>query len=161
MMVLECRAPFLMSSRMLSYRAMVSSTFFWSQTPETGYVYDHLGIVEDNGVSIMSKGGENGPPVPAGPERTAPGPLRSAAPPRRRPVRCPGWTGRPVQARISDRIAAPLTYGVLYPVILLPARMDWEDRETLSCVLSHEHTLHQPVDAGAWVQEAEPSSRYA
>ena len=28
--------------------------------PETGYVYDHLGIVEDNGVSIMSKGGENG-----------------------------------------------------------------------------------------------------
>ena len=54
---------------------------------------------------------------------------------------------RPVQARISDRIAAPLTYGVLYPVILLPARMDWEDRETLSCVLSHEHTHIRRFDA--------------
>ncbi|MDE7219888.1 MAG: peptidoglycan DD-metalloendopeptidase family protein [Oscillospiraceae bacterium] len=47
---------------------------------------------------------------------------------------------RPVQARVSDRVAAPLTYGVLYPVILLPSGMDWRDRETLSCVLAHEHT---------------------
>ena len=54
---------------------------------------------------------------------------------------------RPVQARISDQIAAPLTYGVLYPVILLPARMDWEDRETLSCVLAHEHTHIRRFDA--------------
>lgn len=54
---------------------------------------------------------------------------------------------RPVQARVSDRIAAPLTYGVLYPVILLPAGMDWEDRETLSCVLAHEHTHIRRFDA--------------
>lgn len=54
---------------------------------------------------------------------------------------------RPVQARVSDRIAAPLTYGVLYPVILLPAGMDWVDRETLSCVLAHEHTHIRRFDA--------------
>lgn len=54
---------------------------------------------------------------------------------------------RPVQARVSDRIAAPLTYGVLYPVILLPAGMDWGDRETLSCVLAHEHTHIRRFDA--------------
>ena len=47
---------------------------------------------------------------------------------------------RPVQVRTSDRIAAPLTYGALYPVILLPRAMDLRDRDTLSCVLAHEHT---------------------
>lgn len=52
---------------------------------------------------------------------------------------------RPVQARISDRIAAPLTYGVLYPVILLPRGMDGGD--TLSCVLAHEHTHIRRFDA--------------
>ena len=30
---------------------------------------------------------------------------------------------RPVQVRTSDRIAAPLTYGIVYPVILLPRGM--------------------------------------
>lgn len=54
---------------------------------------------------------------------------------------------RPVQARVSDRITAPLTYGALYPVILLPAGMDWENRETLSCVLAHEHTHIRRFDA--------------
>lgn len=47
---------------------------------------------------------------------------------------------RPVQVRQSDRIASPLTYGVLYPVVLLPAGMDLEDAEVLSCVLAHEYT---------------------
>lgn len=47
---------------------------------------------------------------------------------------------RPVQVRTSDRIAAPLTYGALYPVILLPRAMDLRDRDALSCVLAHEHT---------------------
>lgn len=54
---------------------------------------------------------------------------------------------RPVQARTSDRIAAPLTYGILYPVILLPAGMDWRDGDTLSCVLSHEHEHIRRFDA--------------
>lgn len=43
---------------------------------------------------------------------------------------------RKVQARTSDRIAAPLTYGIVRPVILLPAGMDWTE---LTCVLEHEY----------------------
>ena len=49
---------------------------------------------------------------------------------------CP--TRRPVSIRVSDRIGAPLTYGVFRPVVLLPRDMDWEDRETLAYVLAHE-----------------------
>lgn len=52
---------------------------------------------------------------------------------------------RPIQARTSDRVAAPLTYGILYPVILLPRGM--EDGETLSCVLSHEYEHIRRFDA--------------
>ena len=52
---------------------------------------------------------------------------------------------RPVQVRTSDRIDAPLTYGVLYPVILLPRGI--EDREVLSCVLAHEHNHIRRFDA--------------
>ncbi len=47
---------------------------------------------------------------------------------------------RPVTVRQSDRIAAPLTYGILRPVILLPKSTDWDDRETLGYVLAHELT---------------------
>ena len=55
-----------------------------------------------------------------------------------------GWLAahplrRPVQARTSDRVAAPLTYGVLRPVVLLPAGMDWADRTALRFVLEHEY----------------------
>ena len=52
---------------------------------------------------------------------------------------------RPVQVRVSDRIDAPLTYGVLYPVILLPRGL--EDREVLSCVLAHEQNHIRRFDA--------------
>ncbi|MDE7262773.1 MAG: peptidoglycan DD-metalloendopeptidase family protein [Oscillospiraceae bacterium] len=52
---------------------------------------------------------------------------------------------RPVQVRVSERIDAPLTYGVLYPVILLPRGIT--DQEVLSCVLSHEHTHIRRFDA--------------
>ncbi|MDE7243640.1 MAG: M56 family metallopeptidase [Oscillospiraceae bacterium] len=45
-----------------------------------------------------------------------------------------------VQVRRSDRIAAPLTYGILQPVVLLPSRMDLSDRENLSYILEHEYT---------------------
>lgn len=44
---------------------------------------------------------------------------------------------RKVQVRTSDRVAAPLTYGVFRPVILLPAGMKWAG---LTCVLEHEYT---------------------
>lgn len=53
------------------------------------------------------------------------------------------WLGvrplrRLVRVRVCDRIASPLTYGVLRPVILLPASMDWTDTASMRCVLEHE-----------------------
>lgn len=45
---------------------------------------------------------------------------------------------RPISVRQSDRIAAPLTYGILRPVILLPKSAELNDAETLRCVLTHE-----------------------
>ena len=44
-----------------------------------------------------------------------------------------------VQIRQSDRISAPLTYGILKPVILMPKRTDWESRQQLQYVLMHEY----------------------
>ena len=54
---------------------------------------------------------------------------------------------RPVQVRFSDRIAAPLTYGVIYPVVLLPRGMDLADTAGLACVLEHEYTHIRRFDA--------------
>ncbi len=48
---------------------------------------------------------------------------------------------RRIAVRQSDRIAAPLTYGVFRPVILLPKSVDWTDGEALGYVLAHE-TVH-------------------
>ncbi len=45
---------------------------------------------------------------------------------------------RPVQARYSDQIESPLTYGVLYPVILLPKGFERMDGERLAFILTHE-----------------------
>ncbi len=45
---------------------------------------------------------------------------------------------RPVQVRCSDQIESPLTYGILWPVILLPKKMLREDEQRLSFVLAHE-----------------------
>lgn len=42
--------------------------------------------------------------------------------------------------RQSGRVSAPLTYGVLRPVILMPENMDWENRERVKYVLLHEST---------------------
>lgn len=46
---------------------------------------------------------------------------------------------RRVQVRQMDRISAPLTYGVLRPVLLLPSATDWSARERLSYVFLHEY----------------------
>ena len=59
------------------------------------------------------------------------------------PVDCPGLetclpTWRKVRLRVTDRIAAPLTYGLLRPVVLLPKTLDLRDEETVICVLAHE-----------------------
>lgn len=45
-----------------------------------------------------------------------------------------------VTVRVSDRIDTPLTYGVMHPVILLPKKTAWENREQLTYVLWHEYT---------------------
>lgn len=45
----------------------------------------------------------------------------------------------PVRIRQSDRIKAPLTYGVFRPVVLLPGKTDWTDEEKLRYVLTHEY----------------------
>lgn len=45
---------------------------------------------------------------------------------------------RHVQIKQSDQINAPLTYGVLYPVILLPKTTDWADKTKLDYILTHE-----------------------
>ena len=52
---------------------------------------------------------------------------------------------RKVALRQSDRIAAPLTYGVLRPVILLPAGANWSGPQ-LACALEHELVHIQRFD---------------
>lgn len=54
---------------------------------------------------------------------------------------------RPVLVRCSDQIEAPLTYGVLWPVILLPVNMDWKDETLLGFVLAHEMAHIRRFDA--------------
>lgn len=51
---------------------------------------------------------------------------------------------RNVQIRQIDGINAPLTYGVLRPVILLPKKTDWTDEIKLEYILTHElvHIRH-------------------
>lgn len=67
------------------------------------------------------------------------------------PVDCPGletWfqLRRKVEVRVTDQIAAPLTYGLLRPVILLPGTMDLTDKEALTCVLAHERAHIRRLD---------------
>jgi len=47
---------------------------------------------------------------------------------------------RSIDIRQSDKISAPLTYGIFHPVILLPKKTDWENTEQLDYVLYHEFT---------------------
>lgn len=46
---------------------------------------------------------------------------------------------RSISVRQSDRILAPLTYGILRPVILMPKKTDWKNTKQLLYVLSHEY----------------------
>ncbi|MEY8391532.1 M56 family metallopeptidase [Lachnospiraceae bacterium 45-W7] len=54
---------------------------------------------------------------------------------------------RTIQLRYSDRISAPLTYGVFCPVLLLPKRTDWGDETALAYVLTHEYVHIRRFDA--------------
>ena len=47
---------------------------------------------------------------------------------------------RTVSIRQSDKISAPLTYGIFRPVILMPKKTDWNNRTQLDYVLYHEFT---------------------
>lgn len=47
---------------------------------------------------------------------------------------------RTIQIKQSDRISAPLTYGIVRPVILMPKKTDWENSRQLEYVLLHEYT---------------------
>lgn len=67
------------------------------------------------------------------------------------PADCPGletWfqLRRRVEVRVTDQIAAPLTYGLFRPVILLPRTMDFKDEEALTCVLAHERAHIRRLD---------------
>lgn len=55
---------------------------------------------------------------------------------------------RHVQVRVSGRIASPLSYGLLRPVILLPKGMDRGDGRALYYVLLHEMMHIRALDAG-------------
>lgn len=54
---------------------------------------------------------------------------------------------RPIQVRYSDQIGAPLTYGILWPVLLLPKNMNWKDEETMGYILAHELSHIRRFDA--------------
>jgi|GEM_PF-1411598 len=54
---------------------------------------------------------------------------------------------RQISICISDKIAAPLTFGVLRPVILLPVDTDWDNESELNYVLTHEFVHIKRFDA--------------
>ena len=62
-------------------------------------------------------------------------------------VPMPEQAGVAANVRMLDGLASPLTYGVLRPVILLPADFDWHDEQKLTQVLAHErtHIRHRDV----------------
>ncbi len=54
---------------------------------------------------------------------------------------------RPLSVRQSDRIGAPLTYGIFCPVILLPKHTDLNDRQSVTFILEHECAHIRRFDA--------------
>lgn len=46
---------------------------------------------------------------------------------------------RPITIRQSNKIFAPLTYGIFKPIILMPQNTDWEDKQKLKYILLHEY----------------------
>lgn len=54
---------------------------------------------------------------------------------------------RRISIRQSSHFSAPLTYGVLHPVILMPASTRWEDTDSLKYVLAHEYVHIRRFDS--------------
>lgn len=52
---------------------------------------------------------------------------------RRHPLR------RTLSIQCSDRVSAPLSYGIVQPVILLPQHLDMKDTKLLEYILTHEY----------------------
>lgn len=48
-------------------------------------------------------------------------------------------TLRPVQVKTSGAVNAPVAYGLIRPVILLPENTDWTDEGQLTYILTHEY----------------------
>lgn len=46
---------------------------------------------------------------------------------------------RKITIRVSDQISSPVTYGVIYPVILLPKNLDHENSCVIESILTHEY----------------------
>ncbi len=54
---------------------------------------------------------------------------------------------RRISIRQSGRFSAPLTYGVLHPVILMPISTKWENTDSLEYVLAHEYVHIRRFDS--------------
>lgn len=54
---------------------------------------------------------------------------------------------RRISIRQSDRISGPLTYGIFRPVILMPKKTNWENREQLWYIFAHEYVHIRRLDA--------------
>lgn len=55
---------------------------------------------------------------------------------------------RPITIREINSITAPLTYGILRPVILMPEKTDWNDTKKLQYILAHEYVHIRHFDGG-------------
>ncbi len=55
--------------------------------------------------------------------------------------------GRRISIRQSGRFSAPVTYGVLHPVILMPTSTKWENTDSLAYVLAHEYVHIRRFDS--------------
>ena len=54
---------------------------------------------------------------------------------------------RRISIRQSGRFSAPLTYGVVHPVILMPMSTKWENTDSLEYVLTHEYVHIRRFDS--------------
>lgn len=52
-----------------------------------------------------------------------------------------------ISIRQSDRISAPLTYGIFHPVILMPKHTDWKNENQLQYIFSHQYVHIRHFDA--------------
>lgn len=67
---------------------------------------------------------------------------------------CEDWLknhsiSRKIDVRQSDGISAPLSYGILRPVILMPANTDWKNADQLNYVFAHEYIHIRRFDSAA------------